>query len=92
MLQQDMTGFVQRTLDAGQAESVGVITDFVDPDLTDFIKKVIVEVSLRRLNCETGLDTNHPVSIAPFRLSRQNADTPALIMLQLPRPAIPLPS
>ncbi|KAF9870316.1 leucine aminopeptidase 2 [Colletotrichum karsti] len=43
MLQQDMTGFVQRTLDAGKPESVGVITDFVDPGLTDFIKKVIVE-------------------------------------------------
>jgi bacterial leucyl aminopeptidase len=44
MLQQDMTGFVQRTLDAGEVESVGVITDYVDPGLTDFIKKVIVEV------------------------------------------------
>ncbi|KAF3806513.1 Leucine aminopeptidase 1 [Colletotrichum gloeosporioides] len=43
MLQQDMTGFVQRTLDAGKPESVGVITDFVDAGLTDFIKKVIVE-------------------------------------------------
>ncbi|KAJ1331695.1 bacterial leucyl aminopeptidase [Microdochium nivale] len=41
MLQQDMTGFVQRTLDAGKPESVGVITDFVDPGLTVFIKKVI---------------------------------------------------
>jgi leucyl aminopeptidase len=44
MLQQDMTGFVRRTLDAGKAESVGVIVDYVDPNLTDFIKKVIVEV------------------------------------------------
>ncbi|KAI3554118.1 peptidase family M28 [Colletotrichum paranaense] len=43
MLQQDMTGFVQGTLDAGKPESVGVITDFVDPGLTGFIKKVIVE-------------------------------------------------
>ncbi|OLN97620.1 Leucine aminopeptidase 1-like protein 2 [Colletotrichum chlorophyti] len=42
MLQQDMTGFVGGTLDAGQPESVGVITDFVDSALTDFIKKVIV--------------------------------------------------
>lgn len=41
MLQQDMTGFVQRTIDAGKPEAVGVITDFVDPDLTSFIKKVI---------------------------------------------------
>lgn len=46
MLQQDMTGFVQGTLDNGKKESVGVITDFVDPGLTEFIKKVITEVSL----------------------------------------------
>lgn len=43
MLQQDMTGYVQGTLDAGKPESVGVITDFVDPGLTEFIKKVIEE-------------------------------------------------
>ncbi|CAK7198333.1 Leucine aminopeptidase 1 [Sporothrix eucalyptigena] len=42
MLQQDMTGYVQGTLDAGQVESVGVIVDYVDPALTEFIKKVIV--------------------------------------------------
>ncbi|KAI1656795.1 Zn-dependent exopeptidase [Daldinia decipiens] len=43
MLQQDMTGYAQGTLDAGKPESVGVITDFVDPGLTAFIKKVIEE-------------------------------------------------
>ncbi|TVY13714.1 Leucine aminopeptidase 1 [Lachnellula arida] len=43
MLQQDMTGYVQGTLDAGKKESVGVITDFVDPGLTTFIKTVITE-------------------------------------------------
>ena len=41
MLQQDMTGYVQGTLDAGKPESVGVITDFVDAGLTAFIKKVV---------------------------------------------------
>ncbi|USP73570.1 hypothetical protein yc1106_00844 [Curvularia clavata] len=41
MLQQDMTGYVQKTLDAGEPESVGVITDFVDAGLTEFIKKII---------------------------------------------------
>ncbi|PGH00198.1 hypothetical protein AJ80_09206 [Polytolypa hystricis UAMH7299] len=41
MLQQDMTGYVQGTLDAGEKESVGVITDFVDEGLTEFIKTVI---------------------------------------------------
>jgi leucyl aminopeptidase len=44
MLQQDMTGYVTRTLQAGRVESVGVIVDYVDPNLTEFIKKVIVEV------------------------------------------------
>ncbi|KAK1749518.1 leucine aminopeptidase 1 [Echria macrotheca] len=43
MLQQDMTGYVTRTLQAGHVESVGVIVDYVDPNLTEFIKKVIVE-------------------------------------------------
>lgn len=43
MLQQDMTGYVQKTLDAGEPESVGVIMDFVDPGLTDFIKTTIEE-------------------------------------------------
>lgn len=41
MLQQDMTGYVKKTLDAGKQEALGVITDFVDPDLTDFIKNII---------------------------------------------------
>ncbi|EPS30775.1 hypothetical protein PDE_05727 [Penicillium oxalicum 114-2] len=41
MLQQDMTGYVQGTLDAGQKESVGVIVDYVDQGLTKFIKQVI---------------------------------------------------
>jgi leucyl aminopeptidase len=35
MLQQDMTGYVQKTIDAGEPESVGVITDFVDAGLTE---------------------------------------------------------
>lgn len=43
MLQQDMTGYVQKTIDAGEPESVGVITDFVDPGLTEFIKEVITD-------------------------------------------------
>lgn len=43
MLQQDMTGFVKRTVDAGKPESVGVIVDYVDKKLTEFIKKIITE-------------------------------------------------
>lgn len=45
MLQQDMTGYVQGTLDAGLPESVGVIVDYVDQGLTQFIKEVITTVS-----------------------------------------------
>ncbi|KAL9021161.1 MAG: hypothetical protein Q9185_001561 [Variospora sp. 1 TL-2023] len=43
MLQQDMTGYIHKTLAAGEKESVGVITDFVNAELTDFIKKVVTE-------------------------------------------------
>ncbi|KAL8848014.1 MAG: hypothetical protein Q9221_006919 [Calogaya cf. arnoldii] len=43
MLQQDMTGYVHKTIAAGEPESVGVITDFVDRGLTDFIKKIVTE-------------------------------------------------
>lgn len=39
-----MTGFIQKTLEQGKNESVGVITDFVDPDPPEFIK-IITEVS-----------------------------------------------
>ncbi|QIX01172.1 hypothetical protein AMS68_006689 [Peltaster fructicola] len=41
MLQQDMTGYTQGTIDAGKPVSVGVITDFVDAGLTKFIQKVV---------------------------------------------------
>ncbi|KAF7503522.1 Leucine aminopeptidase 1 [Endocarpon pusillum] len=41
MFQQDMTGYVHKTLEAGQPESVGVITDFVDVGLTEFLKELI---------------------------------------------------
>lgn len=44
MLQQDMTGYAQKTLEAGKVESVGVITDFVDAGLTEFIKMIITKV------------------------------------------------
>lgn len=45
MLNQDMTGYIQGTLDAGKPESFGLITDNVDPGLTDFTKLVIDGVS-----------------------------------------------
>ena len=43
MLQQDMTGFVRKTIEAGEPEAVGVVMDYVDSGLTDFVKKVITE-------------------------------------------------
>lgn len=43
MLQQDMTGYTHKTLEAGEPESVGVITDFVNPALTEFIKEIITQ-------------------------------------------------
>ncbi len=44
MLQQDMTGYVHQTLRAGKPESVGIVTDFVNPGLTEFIKEVVTQV------------------------------------------------
>lgn len=44
MLQQDMTGYIQGTLDAGREEAIAVVMDFVDPGLTRFIKDVITSV------------------------------------------------
>ena len=45
MLHQDMTGYVQGTLDAGLPESVAVSNDFVDAALTRFTREVINTVS-----------------------------------------------
>ena len=45
MLQQDMTGYVHKTLAAGEPESVGIITDYVDAGLTNFITKIVDQVS-----------------------------------------------
>ncbi|KIW91508.1 uncharacterized protein Z519_07474 [Cladophialophora bantiana CBS 173.52] len=41
MIQQDMTGYIEQTLAHGKPESVGVITDFVDPALTKFVEGII---------------------------------------------------
>jgi bacterial leucyl aminopeptidase len=66
MFQQDMTGYVSKTLEAGQPESVGVITDFVDVALTEFIKELIATVSIHTYippspskSRKTSLYTNH---------------------------------
>ncbi len=55
MLQQDMTGYIHKTIAAGEPESVGIITDFVDPGLTEFIKMIVTEVcqTIRSRWCRT---------------------------------------
>lgn len=58
MLQQDMTGYVHKTLAAGEPESVGIITDFVDVGLTEFIIKIVQQVGdsgWHGLSFRTGL-------------------------------------
>lgn len=90
MLQQDMTGYVQKTLDAGMEESVGVITDFVDPGLTEFIKEIVTEVSHFLRITMAGAD--NCCSIAIFHTSSQSADTPVPTTHPLPKLAILRPS
>ncbi|KAI9933445.1 Leucine aminopeptidase 1 [Aspergillus wentii] len=41
MLQQDMTGYIQGTLDAGRPESIGIMVDYVDQGLTQFLREVV---------------------------------------------------
>jgi leucyl aminopeptidase len=90
MLQQDMTGFVQGTLDAGKEEAVGVITDFVDPALTDFIKKIVTTVSRSR-NLALRI-TDSGFSTATFHMWRQNVATLARITPPPQRPDTHRPS
>jgi leucyl aminopeptidase len=86
MLQQDMTGYVQGTLDAGKPESVGVITDFVNPALTEFIKEVVTEVRLPPLILRSV--TNFVHSTVRSRTSRQNVVMHAPITHQPQRQGI----
>ncbi|OJJ95862.1 hypothetical protein ASPACDRAFT_81620 [Aspergillus aculeatus ATCC 16872] len=43
MLQQDMTGYIQGSFDAGRKEAIGIMVDYVDRGLTQFLKDVIKE-------------------------------------------------
>jgi leucyl aminopeptidase len=47
MLQQDMVGYTKATLDAGKPESFGLITDFTDAPLNEYLSRVINTVRLR---------------------------------------------
>jgi leucyl aminopeptidase len=46
MLQQDMVGYTKATLDAGKPESFGLITDFTDATLNEYLTRVIKTVSI----------------------------------------------
>lgn len=94
MLQQDMTGFTQKTIDAGEEVSVGVIIDYVDPGLTDFIKTAIDTV--RPIPCPTSFQLGRKErltlgSTATSRTSRPSAGTPARTTRRRPRRATPRP-
>ncbi|PYH47233.1 putative aminopeptidase [Aspergillus saccharolyticus JOP 1030-1] len=41
MLQQDMTGYIQGSLAAGRKEAIGIMVDYVDRGLTQFLKDVV---------------------------------------------------
>lgn len=91
MLQQDMTGYIQGTLDAGKPESVGVIMDFVDPGLTKFIKVVIEEVRLLLYPDHSRHRLTRACSTAISPGSRPSVAMPAPTTPRRPRPATPLP-
>lgn len=94
MLQQDMTGYVQGTLDAGEKESVGVIVDYVDQGLTAFIKQVITTVSnlVDSPFLLLRLILTHLPSTATFPTSRPSVVTPVLTTPPPVASAIPLHS
>lgn len=75
MLQQDMTGYIHKTVAAGEQESVGVITDFVNPELTEFIKEVVTEVGPTSATSTfvRHADNHHSTVKSPTYLP--NADT-----------------
>lgn len=70
MFQQDMTGYVTKTLEAGQPESVGVIIDFVDLGLTEFIKRLITTVS-ENLFPAKGSAPPHPPPTLPSQKTKK---------------------
>lgn len=70
MLQQDMTGYVHKTLSAGKPESVGIVTDFVNAGLTEFIKEIVTQVGhLCPPNCEFLLTSGKYCTI-PYVLTK----------------------
>ena len=74
MLQQDMTGYTGDTFAAGKPESVGVITDFVDAGLTEFIKQIVKTVNF--IGIPSKLVTNNIYSTATSPLFSPNGRPP----------------
>lgn len=105
MLQQDMTGYIQKTVESGEPVSIGVMTDYVNAPLTKFIKTVIDEVRITIYLTSTismpFISQAHlssfiyqrqlliKPSIAPSHMLKPHADTHALITPQPTRQDIP---
>ena len=73
MLQQDMTGYIQGTINAGRKVSIGVMMDYVDAGLTAFLKKVVAAVSFAicAYRSDDMCDTN--AVIVPHRSCRRDS-------------------
>lgn len=79
MLQQDMTGYIQGSFDAGRKEAIGIMVDYVDRGLTQFLKDVIKEVRLKHLATDIGAVANMPLSST----ARSDISRPSAAMLVL---------
>lgn len=79
MLQQDMTGYTDGSKTSGHNEEIGVMTDYVDPALTAFIKNTISTVSC---HSEYFGPLTYDNSTVPLTLPIQNADMLALTTRQ----------
>lgn len=77
MLNQDMVGYSKGTINAGKPESFGLITDNTNPELNDYVARVIDEVSMQ-FSREGRTDFNKCVSIPILHASTVPADTLAL--------------
>jgi hypothetical protein len=77
MLNQDMVGYSKGTIDAGKPESFGLITDNTNPELNDYVARIIDEVSMQ-FPCEGRTDFNKHDSIPILHASTVPADTLAL--------------
>ena len=69
MLNLDMTGYVHKTLQAGESWSIGVVIDFVDKPLTEFVKMVIdtyCDISYVETQCDYACSDHASASRAGY--------------------------